>query len=197
MQAARGTSVTTHHPQRPRLLRLFAAVAITAYAVDQVTKVIAVERLDGRPDVRLVGDLLQLHLTRNPGAAFSLGTDFTLVLSAIAVVAAVAVLWFARRIGSTGWACALGLLFAGITGNLTDRILRAPGVLRGHVVDFLQLPNWPIFNVADICINLAAGLIVVLAFRGIRLDGSREHSGSGPEKPGAENQNETSQVDAE
>ena len=71
------------------------------------------------------------------------------------------------------WAVAFGLLLAGITGNLTDRIFRAPGGLRGHVVDFLQLPHWPIFNVADMCINVAAALILVQAFRGIRLDGSR------------------------
>lgn len=174
MQAARGTSVAASSPRRSRLRLLFASVAIVAYAVDQVTKVIAVEKLDGRPDVRVVGDLLSLHLTRNPGAAFSLGTDFTPVLSVVAIVAAITVLWFARRIGSLGWAGALGLLLAGITGNLTDRILRDPGVLHGHVVDFLRLPNWPIFNVADICINIAAGLILILAFRGIRLDGSRE-----------------------
>ncbi len=83
-------------------------------------------------------------------------------------------LWFARAAGSLGWACASGFLLAGVTGNLTDRIVRPPGVLHGHVIDFLQLPNWPIFNVADMCINVAAALIVILAFRGIRLDGTRE-----------------------
>ena len=174
MQAARGTSVTTYGPRRPRLLLLFAAVALAAYAVDQVTKVLAVEKLEGQDDVHLVGDLLQLHFTRNPGAAFSLGTEFTPVLSVVAIAAACAVLWFVRRVGSLGWACALGFLLAGITGNLTDRLLRAPDVLHGHVVDFLQLPHWPIFNVADVCINIAAGLILILAFRGIRLDGTRE-----------------------
>ena len=188
MQAARGTSVAAPSPRR----LLFAAVAIVAYAVDQVTKVIAVEKLDGRPDVRVVGDLLSLHLTRNPGAAFSLGTGFTPVLSVVAILASLTVLWFARRIGSAGWACALGLLLAGITGNLTDRILRAPGALHGHVVDFLQLPNWPIFNVADMCINVAAALIVILAFRGIRLDGTRERDLT-PENTDSE----TAQVDAE
>ena len=68
---------------------------------------------------------------------------------------------------------ALGLLLAGVGGNLTDRMLREPGPFRGHVVDFLMLPHWPIFNVADMCINVAAGLILVQAFRGIKLDGSR------------------------
>ena len=82
-------------------------------------------------------------------------------------------LWLSRRVRNFGWAIAFGFLLAGITGNLTDRLFRAPGVLRGHVVDFLMLPHWPIFNVADMCINVAAALILVQAFRGIRLDGSR------------------------
>ena len=115
-----------------------------------------------------------LHLTRNAGAAFSTGTGYTELFSC------------ARDRGGAGralaqpagpatsvWAIAFGLLLAGITGNLTDRLFRAPGVLRGHVVDFLMLPHWPIFNVADMCINVAAALILVQAFRGIRLDGSR------------------------
>jgi signal peptidase II len=152
---------------------LFALVVLAAYAADQVSKLLAVDRLEGQPDVHVVGDVLQLHLTYNPGAAFSTGTGLTPLITSIAVVAALAVLYYARRIGSTTWAVALGLLLAGITGNLTDRLLREPGPMRGHVVDFLQLPNWPIFNVADICINVAAGLIVLQAIRGVSLDGTR------------------------
>ena len=82
-------------------------------------------------------------------------------------------LWLSRRLGSRLWAVALGLLLAGVGGNLTDRLLREPGPLRGHVIDFLMLPHWPIFNVADMCINVAAGLILIQAFRGIRIDGTR------------------------
>ncbi|WP_139981053.1 signal peptidase II [Nocardioides litoris] len=170
MQAARGTSVATR-----RLSLLFAGVAGTAYAVDQVSKVLAVEHLTGRDDnVPVVGDLLTLHLVYNPGAAFSAGTGITPVISVVAILATLGVLWFARRIGDRVWAVALGLLLAGVVGNLTDRLLRDPGFLRGHVVDFLRLPNWPVFNVADICINIAAGLIIVQALRGVRLDGTRD-----------------------
>jgi len=79
----------------------------------------------------------------------------------------------ARDLVSTAWALALGLLLGGALGNLVDRIFREPGPLRGHVVDFLQLPNWPIFNVADMCINVAAALIVIQAVRGVSIDGSR------------------------
>ena len=194
MQAARGTPVGPDDPaddgtpaaaelpatrsRRSRWL-LFAAVAVVAYAVDVTTKVLAVDRLSGRPDVPVVGDLLVLHLTRNPGAAFSTGTRYTLVLSFVAIAAVVVVVWLSRRLaGSTAWAWALGLLLAGIAGNLTDRLLREPGPLRGHVIDFLMLPNWPVFNVADICINVGAGLVLLQAFRGVRIDGSRE-----PERP--------------
>ena len=59
--------------------------------------------------------------------------------------------------------------------------VRAPGPMRGHVIDFLMLPNWPVFNVADICINVAAGLILLLAFRGIRIDGGRSTTKSEPQ----------------
>ncbi|WP_435741527.1 signal peptidase II [Nocardioides sp. SYSU DS0663] len=158
-------------------LRILAAVVFAVlYATDVVTKVLAVEHLADRPDVEVVGDLLVLHLVRNPGAAFSTGTEYTVVLSCIAIAAVVVVLWLLRRVGSRVWAVALGLLLAGVAGNLTDRLLREPGPLRGHVIDFLMLPNWPVFNVADICINVAAGLILVQAFRGVRVDGGREGS---------------------
>ena len=188
MQAARGTSVeaeigTTAPPRRARLWGLFATVAIVLYAGDVVTKIIAVERLSGRADVPVIGDFLQLHLTRNPGAAFSTGTQFTVALSCVAVVAVVVVLWLSRRIGSVAWACALGALFAGIAGNLTDRILRDPGPFRGHVIDFLMLPNWPVFNMADICINIGAGLVLVQAFRGVKIDGSRERNDEALSEP--------------
>jgi len=179
MQAARGTSLSPDSAEAPSVIdrrphvALFALVATLLYAIDQVTKHLAVEHLTGQPDKPLVGDLLQLHLTRNPGAAFSTGTSYTAVLSVIAIGAALLVLWVSRRLGSTGWAIGLGCLLAGILGNLTDRLFRAPSPFRGHVVDFLELPNWPVFNVADILINVAAGVIVLQALRGVRLDGTR------------------------
>ncbi len=182
MQAARGTSLshddsslndTQSVPSHAGVRVLLFAVFALLYAVDQATKWLAVDRLTAKPDKELLGDLLVLHLTRNAGAAFSTGTGYTGLFSGLAIVAVLVVLWLSRRVGNVGWAIAFGFLLAGITGNLTDRIFRAPGVLRGHVVDFLMLPHWPIFNVADICINVAAALILVQALRGIRLDGSR------------------------
>ncbi|MFM6849650.1 MAG: signal peptidase II [Terrabacter sp.] len=184
MQAARGASLNPsdsvdhdpdHGPGRRRLdaRLLFAGVALVAYALDLGSKQWALSALaDG--DVPVLGDWLTLHLTFNPGAAFSTGTDFTIVFTVLAMVAVCVVLWFGRRVGSTGWALALGFLLGGVSGNLTDRLVRDPEPLHGHVVDFLMLPNWPVFNVADMCINVAAGLIILQTFRGIRLDGSRE-----------------------
>jgi signal peptidase II len=160
---------------RARMWRVFALVALVMYAVDVSTKILALEKLEGRDDVPVIGDLLQLHLTSNAGAAFSTGTQFTVVLTCIAIAAVIVVLWLSRRLGNLVWAVGLGFLFAGVAGNLTDRMFREPGPFRGHVIDFLMLPNWPVFNVADICINIAAGLILIQAFRGIRIDGTRTH----------------------
>jgi signal peptidase II len=183
MQAARGTALSQHDDSsladttvpsgaaRARVL-LVTAFAVP-YAADQVTKWLAVDRLTSEADKGLVGDILVLHLTRNAGAAFSTGTAYTEVLSSLAIGAVLVVVWLSRRVRSALWAVAFGLLLAGISGNLTDRLLREPGPLRGRVVDFLMLPHWPVFNVADMCINVAAALILVQAFRGIRLDGSR------------------------
>ncbi len=181
MQAARGTSLSDEHgspgpptvPTRRRRtasMALLVVLAVGWYAADQVTKALAVARFsDG--DVPVWDGVLNLTLVRNPGAAFSTGTEYTVALSCFAIVAALVVLWVSRRVGSLVWATALGLLLAGVLGNLTDRLLREPSPLRGHVIDFLQLPNWPVFNLADIAINVAAALILVQAFRNVRVDG--------------------------
>jgi signal peptidase II len=178
MQAARGASLNLGadvrpRPGDPRLRLVFAAVFLAAYAVDVVSKIVAVDTLSGREDIQLVGDWFQLHLTRNPGAAFSTAETLTPVLSLLAVGASGVVLYVARRLGSRLWAVSLGLLLAGILGNLTDRVFREPAPLQGHVVDFFMLPNWPVFNVADICINVGAGLALLASFRGIAVDGAR------------------------
>jgi signal peptidase II len=154
---------------------VFALVAVAGVAADILTKMLVVARLDPESPVRLLGGLLTLRLIRNPGAAFSLGERFTLVFAVLsACVLVFVVVRLAPRLGHPGWAVALGLLVAGVGGNLSDRIFRAPGVLRGHVVDFLQLPHWPIFNVADMCITSAAMLIMVLSvIKNVGISGER------------------------
>ena len=154
---------------------VWAAVAVVGLSLDVLTKIIAVSRLEPNEPVRLLGGLLNLRLIRNPGAAFSQGAQFTYVFAGVAVIVlAFVVVRLVPKLGHPGWAVALGLLCAGVSGNLSDRLFRPPGPFRGHVVDFLELPHWPIFNVADMCISAAAVLIMVLAvIRNVGLDGSR------------------------
>lgn len=160
--------------QRRRRTGLALAIGVLGLVVDQATKVLAVRELTGREPVEVVGEVLRLVLVYNPGAAFGAGSSVTPVITVIALVATVVVVWQILKVRHLGWAVALGLLLAGVTGNLVDRLLRDPGPFRGHVVDFLALPNWPVFNVADMCINVAAVMLVVLLLRGVGVDGSRE-----------------------
>jgi signal peptidase II len=133
--------------------------------------------------VEVIGEFLQLRLVRNPGAAFSAGASLTPYISVVATAAVLLVTFFAFRVRHRGWAVALGLLLAGASGNLLDRLFRAPGPFRGHVVDFFALPHWPVFNVADICIDVAAAILVVLLMRGSRIDGLRhQHDARGDER---------------
>lgn len=155
------------------------------WGADQVTKVLAVDRLvEGRP-VEVVPGVLDLYLLYNPGAAFSLATGATWVLTVVAAVVVVAVAVMARRLGSRAWALALGLLLGGALGNLTDRLLREPGFGVGHVVDFLRLPRWPVFNLADTSIVVAAVLVVVLSVRGVGVDGRRDGDGEAADEDAA------------
>ena len=104
--------------------------------------------------------------------AFSAGASLTPLISVVALVAALVVTFYVFRVRHRGWAVALGLLLAGVSGNLSDRLFRSPGPFRGHVVDFFALPHWPVFNVADICIDVAGAMMVVLLLRGVRMDGA-------------------------
>jgi signal peptidase II len=149
------------------------AVALLVWGLDQATKWLAVEHLTGEGRVPFIGDLLSFHLTRNPGAAFSVGTDHTGIFTLLAICACGVVIYLSPRLGSVTWAVGFGFLLAGVAGNLTDRIFRAPGLFRGHVVDFLELPHWPIFNVADVALDVAVAVILFQGIRGIRLDGTR------------------------
>lgn len=157
---------------------LLIGVPLVILALDIITKRIAVAELSDGSVVSLAGGLLKLNLVYNPGAAFGIGTGYTLVLSLLAIGVVTVVIVMARKLRSTAWAVALGLLLGGALGNLTDRIFREPGFLRGHVIDFLQLPNWPVFNIADVAVSTAAVLIVLLSLSGRRLDGTVE-----PRKP--------------
>jgi signal peptidase II len=169
--------VTEHAetPGRPRRsrARLLLGLAAVVLVLDIGTKLLVVATLSDRPRVRLLGGLVYLTETRNTGAAFSFAAGATVVFTLIAVAVAVVIVRSARRLYSTGWAVALGLVLGGAVGNLLDRIFRDPGFLRGGVVDFIQVGWWPIFNLADSAIVCGGVLGALLAFRGIEFDGGR------------------------
>ena len=104
----------------------------------------------------------------------------TAVFGLVAIAVAVAIVRTARRLRSLTWAITLGLLLGGALGNLGDRIFRSPGFLRGHVVDWIELPHWPVFNLADSAICVGGALAVFLSWRGIQVDGSHQHQHKQP-----------------
>lgn len=178
LTAADESPSTPQPPANRRgLFGLLVGSAVVAYALDQVTKAWAQSSLESGSPVNLVGEFIRLNLIRNAGAAFSIGDNATWVLTLIAFAVLVVIIRTARRIGSRGWAWALGLLLGGSLGNLTDRMVREPGPGRGHVVDFIDYFGLFIGNVADIAIVGAALLIGLLALRGIGVDGRQTHHG--------------------
>jgi lipoprotein signal peptidase len=192
VQAAGGTPLSA--PTRPRRVGLLLAVAAFVLVADVISKSIVVARMADHQPIRLLGGLLTITLTRNGGAAFSIGTSMTIVFTAIAVGVIVYILRTARNLRSIGWAVALGLLLGGATGNLLDRIFRAPGAFQGHVVDWIELPHWPVFNLADSSIVCAGVLVVLLALFGIRLDGTRPiPAASAPQRDTSEPEPDTSE----
>ena len=145
-------------------------MALLVVAVDAVTKALVVAHLEGRPS-RVFGPLT-LEVSRNSGAAFSFAEGATLVFTVVALAVVVVIIRTASRLRSSGWALSLGLLLGGALGNLTDRLLRSPGIGRGAVVDFLHLQHFATFNVADSAITVGAAVAVLLSLRGIEVDGT-------------------------
>jgi len=160
-------------------MRLFFGTALLALAADLVSKVLVVANIQPTdPGVRLLGGAVYLVQARNSGAAFSVGTGATLVLTGVSLVVIGIVLRAARRLTSTAWAIALGLVLGGAIGNLSDRLFRAPSPGKGHVVDWISvLANdghvWPIFNLADSAIVTGGALAVLLSLRGVEFGTAR------------------------
>jgi lipoprotein signal peptidase len=176
----RGTAGDPSVAPARRRIGVLVAVAALVYAADVISKVIVVATLRENAPVRVIGSLLQLDYLRNPGAAFSLGADgYTVVFTLIAAAVIVAILRMARTLASRPWAVALGLLLGGALGNLTDRIARSPGPLRGWVVDWIQLPHWPVFNLADSAICCGGALMVLLTVMGLHPDGQSDRRSRG------------------
>jgi len=168
----------TADPVQLRTRRIWAltvmfCVAVIVLTADAISKQQALTRLPGHPPVRLLHGLLTLDLTFNAGAAFGVGTSYTAIIALIVCGVIVYIVRTARRLRSLAWTIALGLLLGGAMGNLGDRLFRAPGPLRGQVVDWINLPHFPwTFNLADASITCAAVLVAILALSGVRIDGT-------------------------
>nr|WP_234785279.1 signal peptidase II [Mycolicibacterium mucogenicum] len=154
----------------PRRLRLLLMVAALVLGLDVLTKVLAVKLLVPGQPVEIIGDTISWTLVRNSGAAFSMATGYTWVLTLIATGVVLGIIWMGRRLVSVWWALGLGMILGGAVGNLMDRFFRSPGPLRGHVVDFLSVGWWPVFNVADSAVVCGAVLLVGLSMFGIDFD---------------------------
>lgn len=152
---------------------MLVVIAAVVLVLDLVTKIAAVRFIEPGNPIHVIGDVVTLKLIRNPGAAFSMATGMTWLLTLVAIAVVVAVIKIGRTLRSPWWALGLGLVLGGALGNLIDRIFRAPGPLQGHVVDFVSVGWWPVFNVADSGVVCGAILLVLLTLFGINPDGTR------------------------
>ena len=146
-------------PQARRALGVVLIVAVLAVALDQGSKALAVAQLTPGERIPLLGDLFGLSLVYNPGAAFSLGSGATWVLTLVGVIAAAAVVVFAVRLRGARWGLALGLVLGGAVGNLVDRLLSPPSLGRGHVTGFLAYGDLFVGNIADVFVVVGVGLV--------------------------------------
>lgn len=140
--------------------RLYFLAALI-WLIDYATKVWALNNLSQVEPIKIIGSILQLRLVFNPGAAFSFGTSFTFIFTILAVMAIAVIAFYAIKIADRWWSVVLGLALGGVLGNLTDRIFREPSIFNGHVIDWIELPSFPVFNVADMAI-VGAALVSVL-----------------------------------
>ncbi len=158
---------------RVRLIWFFAC-AFTVIALDQFLKNYLILKLDEGAPINFIGSLVRLNLVYNDSAAFSIGFGATWIFTIISSVAVLVLLWFSRKIETTGWAIMAGVLLGGVSGNLIDRYLREPGFAIGHVVDYIQIPlNFPLFNVADMAIFFICSISVIRVMRGDQIGRKR------------------------
>lgn len=170
MKGSAGTARAAGASARSTLIVAFV-IATIVFVLDQLSKLWAENTLEHNVAQPLVGDILKLRLIYNSGAAFGLGGSITPIITGVQIGIALAVIVvLVRSVRSRAWTISLSLLLGGALGNIVDRLFRDPGPLTGHVVDFLELPHWPIFNVADIAVTSGAVLLVLLTLVNVPLD---------------------------
>jgi len=182
------------------VLAVLASTAVGIVLIDQVTKAWAVAYLQpriesGEGPVYLIDPLLRLTYVENTGAAWGMGAGYTWIFTIVAVVVGVVIVRFAQTITSRAWALALGGLLGGLLGNLIDRLTRPPGPGLGSVVDFIGLPNFPVFNVADMAITCSAVAMIILAWRGIPLSESEPNGSSSDDSSSADSSSNDSRTE--
>lgn len=161
MSSRRGSVTGAVRPGRTSHLLVVASVIV---GLDQLTKAWAVVALSDGP-IELIGDAVRFDLVRNRGGAFSV-LSFDGVTPLLAVAAIALSLWLVylgHRENDPWLVFGLALVLGGALGNLADRLFRAPGVLEGGVVDFVDVGSWPTFNLADAAITVG---VVLLLLRG-------------------------------
>ncbi len=157
-----------HQPHR--IPALTAAVAVVVVAADQLTKRWALSALTGR-EPRHVVWTLQWNLTRNSGMAFSKAQGIGPVIGVVAMLVVLWLAWSSRKLTGRITTIAAGLIAGGAIGNLADRLFRGGHPLRGSVIDFIDFQWFPIFNIADMAIDVGGALFVlwtILAHRSAR-----------------------------
>ena len=152
-------------PARSRRVLALYGTAALVLVLDQLTKHLVVTNLAGRPPVDLIGEVVQLRYTTNSGGAFSLLTGAPLFFGITAIVIVGGLIYASRRAQPLSLLVVLGLVLGGALGNLTDRLLRGEGLLRGEVVDFVKVGWWPVFNVADSCVVVGGILLAIFLGR--------------------------------
>ena len=151
-----------------------ALIALVVVALDRLTKIWAANTLPLGQSQPVIGELLQFHLAFNPGAAFSIFTNATWLFTAFSTAISIYILYKAKQIKSGLWQIGAGGILGGAVGNLIDRFINEPGFPNGHVTDFIQLPNWPVFNIADSSVFCSAIFLMVISLRGLNYDGTKD-----------------------
>lgn len=175
-----GSEPTSAGPQgsgaRRRLSLRTVLITVVAFGAllliaDQITKNWAEGNLTLHQPQPFIGEILQLTLLYNSGAAWGMGAGITPVVTVLQLGIVLGVVVFTvKAVRSTWYAIAMSLILGGALGNIHDRLLRPPGPFRGEVVDFLELPNWPVFNVADMAVVGGAILVILLGLVGVPAD---------------------------